>query len=117
VVLAKEPLRKLAPGEHQDLKLGDASTLTIRAVGTALDWHGRTVNGADPAHQLTAPVDNTGGADFDMTLFKAEVTDGVAAELDDQAVWVEQDGTAEEGGLEIIRGRRRRRHLLLAVLQ
>ena len=104
MVLAKEPLRKLAPGEHQDLKLGDASTLTIRAVGTALDWHGRTVNGADPAHQLTAPVDNTGGADFDMTLFKAEVTDGVAAELDDQAVWVEQDGTADEGGLEIIRG-------------
>jgi hypothetical protein len=70
-------------------------------VGATKDGEALTLSGN---FQLTAPVDNTGGADFDMTLFKAEVTDGVAADLDDQAVWVEQDGTAEEGGLEIIRG-------------
>ncbi len=57
--------------------------------------------------QMTAPVDNTGGPDFDMTLFRAEVTDGVDADLDDQAVWIEQgaDPDTDGGdGIEVVRG-------------
>jgi hypothetical protein len=40
--------------------------------------------------QLTAPAENTGGVDWDMGLFRAEVSEGVPADMDDQAVWIEQ---------------------------
>jgi hypothetical protein len=60
-------------------------------VGATQDGEALTMNSS---FQLTAPADNTGGADWDMGLFRAEVSDGVPAELDDQAVWIEQ-GTGE----------------------
>ena len=60
-------------------------------VGATQDGEALTMNSS---FQLTAPADNTGGADWGMGLFRAEVSDGVPADLDDQAVWIEQ-GTGE----------------------
>jgi hypothetical protein len=56
-------------------------------VGATKDGEALTLNSS---FQLTAPAANTGGPDWDMGLFRAEVTDGVAADIDDQAVWIEQ---------------------------
>jgi hypothetical protein len=57
-------------------------------VGATQDGEALTMNSS---FQLTAPADNTGGADWGMGLFRAEVSGGVPAGLDDQAVWVEQN--------------------------
>jgi hypothetical protein len=56
-------------------------------VGASKDGEALTMNSS---FQLTAPAANTGGPDWDMGLFRAEVSDGVAADIDDQAVWIEQ---------------------------
>jgi len=56
-------------------------------VGATKDGEALTMNSS---FQLTAPAANTGGPDWDMGLFRAEVSDGVAAGIDDQAVWIEQ---------------------------
>ena len=54
--------------------------------------------------QITTPASNTGGPDMEMTMFRAEVEDGVPAGRDDQAVWIEEEedreafGIAGEGG-------------------
>lgn len=57
-------------------------------VGATQDGEALTMNSS---FQLTAPAENTGGADWGMGLFRAEVSGGVPADLDDQAVWVEQN--------------------------
>jgi hypothetical protein len=71
-------------------------------VGATKDGEALTMNSS---FQLTAPAANTGGPDWDMGLFRAEVSDGVAADIDDQAVWIEQgpdtaDADAEGEGDE-----------------
>ena len=53
----------------------------------------------DGTFTLTAPAGNTGGPDSEMTLFRAEVAEGVPAGKDDQAVWVEED--VERGGFGV----------------
>ena len=57
-------------------------------VGATKDGEALTMNSS---FQLTAPAANTGGPDWGMGLFRAEVSDGVPADLDDQAVWIEQN--------------------------
>ena len=66
-------------------------------VGATKDGEALTLNSS---FQLTAPVDNTGGADWDMGFFRAEVSDGVAAGLDDQALWVEQNTGEADADVE-----------------
>jgi hypothetical protein len=61
-------------------------------VGATKDGEALTMNSS---FQLTAPVENTGGEDWGMGLFRAEASDGVPADLDDQAVWIEQTAGAE----------------------
>jgi hypothetical protein len=66
-------------------------------VGATKDGEALTLNSS---FQLTAPADNTGGADWDMGFFRAEVSDGVAAGLDDQALWVEQNTGEADADVE-----------------
>jgi hypothetical protein len=66
-------------------------------VGATKDGEPLTLNSS---FQLTAPADNTGGADWDMGFFRAEVSDGVAAGLDDQALWVEQNTGEADADVE-----------------
>jgi len=66
-------------------------------VGATKDGEALTMNSS---FQLTAPVENTGGEDWGMGLFRAEVSDGVPADLDDQAVWVEQNTGAEDADVD-----------------
>ena len=70
-------------------------------VGATQDGEELRLNGT---FQITTPASNTGSPDMEMTMFRAEVDDGVPAGRDDQAVWIEEEedreafGIAGEGG-------------------
>jgi hypothetical protein len=66
-------------------------------VGATQDGEALTMNSS---FELTAPAENTGDVDWGMGLFRAEVSDGVPAELDDQAVWIEQAAGAEDADVD-----------------
>ena len=89
-----EMAQLISGGEHYVGATKDGGTLTMNST-----------------FQLTAPAENTGEVDWDMGLFRAEVSEGVPAERDDQAVWIEEgvgmedDGATEDGeGFGIDRG-------------